>query len=62
MEFEWDPLKADKNRQKHGVSFHEAGTVLADDLSITYRTHRSHPIQSPARSFKPAHLPAVSFR
>jgi uncharacterized protein len=36
MEFEWDPLKADKNRRKHGVSFHEAATVLADDLSITY--------------------------
>jgi len=36
MEFEWDPLKADKNLRKHGVSFHEAATVLADDLSITY--------------------------
>ncbi len=36
MEFEWDLLKADKNLRKHGVSFHEAATVLADDLSITY--------------------------
>jgi uncharacterized protein len=36
MEFQWDPLKADKNLRKHGVSFHEAATVLADILSITY--------------------------
>ena len=36
MEFEWDLLKADKNLRKHGVSFHEAATALADELSITY--------------------------
>jgi uncharacterized DUF497 family protein len=36
MEFEWDPLKADKNLRKHGVSFHEAAAVLEDALSITY--------------------------
>lgn len=36
MEFEWDPLKADKNLKKHGVSFHDAATVLEDPLSITY--------------------------
>lgn len=32
---EWDPEKAESNRQKHGVSFEEAATVLADPLSIT---------------------------
>ena len=37
MDFEWDPLKADRNLRKHGVSFHEAATVLEDSLSITYR-------------------------
>lgn len=36
MDFEWNPLKADRNRRKHGVSFHEAATVLEDNLSITY--------------------------
>ena len=36
MEFEWDPDKADRNWQKHGVSFHEAATVFADPLAITY--------------------------
>ena len=36
MNFEWDPRKAAKNRVKHGVSFHEAATVFANPLSITY--------------------------
>lgn len=36
MEFEWDLRKADKDLRKHGVSFHEAATVLADALSSTY--------------------------
>ena len=35
MEFEWDPVKADANLSKHGVSFDEAATVLADSLSMT---------------------------
>jgi uncharacterized DUF497 family protein len=36
MDFEWDPDKADRNWQKHGVSFHEASTVFDDPLAITY--------------------------
>ncbi|MEK7993392.1 MAG: BrnT family toxin [Planctomycetota bacterium] len=36
MKFEWDPQKADSNLKKHGVSFQEAASVLADALSITY--------------------------
>ncbi|HRT29392.1 MAG TPA: BrnT family toxin [Kiritimatiellia bacterium] len=36
MQFEWDPVKADGNLRKHGVSFHEAATVLGDALSMTY--------------------------
>ena len=36
MDFEWDPQKADSNLRKHGVSFHEAASVLGDALSITY--------------------------
>ena len=33
--FEWDPKKADRNVQKHGVGFEEATSVFADPLSIT---------------------------
>ncbi len=36
MNFEWDPQKAAANLRKHGVSFHEAATVLDDPLAITY--------------------------
>jgi uncharacterized DUF497 family protein len=32
---EWDPAKADANLRKHGVSFEEAASVLADPVSIT---------------------------
>ena len=35
LEFEWDPLKAATNRQKHGVEFQEAITAFADPHSIT---------------------------
>lgn len=35
MRVEWDPQKAEANELKHGVSFSEAATVLADPLSIT---------------------------
>jgi len=34
-EFEWDPVKAAANLNKHGVSFAEAATVFFDPLSIT---------------------------
>ncbi len=36
MEFEWDPKKSEMNRKKHGVSFHDAATVFADPLAITF--------------------------
>jgi uncharacterized DUF497 family protein len=35
LEFEWDPVKAKINLEKHGVSFEEAMTVFGDDDSIT---------------------------
>ncbi len=35
MDFEWDDSKAEANERKHGVSFVEAMTVLADPLSLT---------------------------
>jgi hypothetical protein len=36
MEFEWDEPKAKKNLKKHGISFHEAGTVFGDPMTITF--------------------------
>jgi uncharacterized DUF497 family protein len=35
LRFEWDSDKASENERKHGVSFPEAATVLADPLSLT---------------------------
>ena len=36
LQFEWDPEKARINKQKHGIPFHEAATVFADTLSVTF--------------------------
>ena len=33
--FEWDPDKARRNAEKHGVSFEEAATVFDDPIFIT---------------------------
>src|SRR2546421_13094011 len=33
--FEWDPEKARRNIEKHGVTFEEASTVFGDPLSLT---------------------------
>ena len=35
LTFEWDPLKARTNLQKHGVSFSEAVSAFTDQLSVT---------------------------
>lgn len=40
MQFEWDPAKAAANIRKHGVTFHEAATVLEDPLSTTFPDDR----------------------
>jgi uncharacterized DUF497 family protein len=36
MRFEWDAGKAASNLRKHGISFDEAVTVFADQLSLTF--------------------------
>jgi uncharacterized DUF497 family protein len=36
VRFAWDRAKAAANLNKHGVSFHEAATVLGDPLSTTF--------------------------
>lgn len=40
MQFVWDPAKAAANLRKHRVSFHEAATVLQDELSTTFPDER----------------------
>jgi len=35
LSFEWDPNKARRNVEIHGVSFDEASTVFKDTLSLT---------------------------
>lgn len=35
MEYEWDPDKAQSNREKHGIRFADAVTVLEDPFAIT---------------------------
>lgn len=35
MEFEWDPIKALSNAEKHSVSFAEATSVFGDSLELT---------------------------
>jgi uncharacterized protein len=34
--FEWDPVKAAVNLEKHGVSFDEAATVFEDALAVCF--------------------------
>ncbi len=36
LEFEWDVDKAERNVEKHRVSFEEAATVFADPMFITF--------------------------
>lgn len=36
MKFEWDSVKAAGTEKKHGIDFHEAATIFADPLAITF--------------------------
>ncbi|MCX7102010.1 MAG: BrnT family toxin, partial [Methylobacter sp.] len=36
LEFEWDEIKAERNKKKHSVSFYEATSIFADELSVTF--------------------------
>ena len=35
LQFEWDEKKAKINKRKHGITFEDASTAFADELSIT---------------------------
>lgn len=36
LRFEWDPDKAAKNLEQHGVSFEEAQTVFYDEFAVEF--------------------------
>lgn len=36
LNFEWDSIKADINRIKHGITFEEATTVFDDPLAVIF--------------------------
>ena len=42
MEFEFDPIKSDLNKEKHGIDFIEAQTLWNDPdlIEIPVRDHR----------------------
>jgi uncharacterized protein len=35
MRYEWDPVKAESNAEKHGIRFADAVAVFADDEALT---------------------------
>ena len=35
LDYEWNPLKAERNYEKHGVRFSDATSVFADPAAIT---------------------------
>lgn len=36
IRFEWDPKKAEKNAEKHGITFDEATTVFSDEMAVIF--------------------------
>lgn len=36
IKFEWDPVKATSNKQKHGVSFEEAQSIFYDEFALQF--------------------------
>ncbi len=41
MDFEWDSTKATSNESKHGVSFDDAKTVVANPLAVIFDDEES---------------------
>lgn len=44
LSFEWDPFKAEVNKQKHAITFEEASTVFDNPLAVIFddETHSIH--------------------
>ncbi len=40
LNFVWDPVKARRNLQKHGISFQEATSVFDDPLALIFEDAR----------------------
>jgi uncharacterized DUF497 family protein len=36
LQFDWEPVKANENLRKHGISFDEAQTVFYDDYATEF--------------------------
>ncbi len=36
LRFDWNPVKAEENLRKHGISFEEARTVFYDDFAVEF--------------------------
>ena len=36
LRFDWDPVKAEENLRKHGVSFEDARAVFYDDFAVEF--------------------------
>ena len=41
MEIEFDPIKAEKNLVKHGISFEEAASALLDPMALGFEVQDS---------------------
>jgi hypothetical protein len=41
LEFDWDPIKAESNRRKHGVAFEAAMGVFSDPLALSLLDNES---------------------
>jgi uncharacterized DUF497 family protein len=48
--YEWDPVKARRNLQKHGVDFADAVGVFEDEYALTMRVPRRRGNGSNTRS------------
>ena len=43
-DFEWDPVKANANVNKHGMDFERAATVFLDPLAVTIPDKSQEPL------------------
>jgi len=75
--FEWDPVKAKANLQKHGVSFEESTEVFLDPLHLSMSDHehgkledrwitlgntKAHKLQLVVHTFMTYHQAQVTIR
>jgi uncharacterized protein len=51
MRFEWDAGKAASNLRKHGISFDEAVTAFADQLSLTFADTDHFELEDRSRTY-----------